>query len=186
MSFIGLKKPKEQRVSRLLEVGDRITFIDQLKTKKPFSLINFLRHPGCPFAEQNVKQLRQTSMIFPNIDFFVVSHGDKLICDKWINSIGGIGSLNFIHDEHRELYGLFGLGYTNFSHFMGIRSLFGVVKLLFKGIRNRTASGTRWQSAGSFLIDSNGIILWKQIPTSSEEIPNYKDNLEQLKSCWKP
>ncbi|MCL6415815.1 hypothetical protein MIB92_09135 [Aestuariirhabdus sp. Z084] len=130
-------------------------------------MIAFLRHVGCPFAEHCVKRLRYWADEHPDIEVSIVSHGDHKASKRWLNSIGGQGRLHLIDDPERELYGQWGLGYSNLGHFMGLRSLLGVLRLLPRGIRNRQACGTRWQRSGLFLLKENRII-WYHIPHSAE------------------
>lgn len=180
MTFIGLKKPKQQKVSDKLQPGDDSPKIEKCVGEKPYKLITFLRHPGCPFAESTLKEIRNISDKYKNIDFIIITHGNEKICHSWLHSIGGTDTIHAIHDEDRSIYGSFGLGYTNFWHFIGFKSLMGVVKLVFKGIRNRKATGTRWQSAGSFLVGPEEKILWAHIPKSAEEIPNFEKTINQF------
>lgn len=44
----------------------------------------------------------------------------------------------------------------------------GVMRLWFKGIRNRMATGTRWQRAGVFLV-REGRVVWCHVPGSAQE-----------------
>jgi len=168
MSFIGISRPKEQSVTSSLNVGEAFPASEEFLIDKPYSVLAFLRHVGCPFAENTVKQLRNWSMEHKHIAVFIISHGDAELTKSWIQSIGGLGNLHLVVDVSRKTYGRWGIGYSNFTHFMGLRSLAGVFALLLKGIRNRDACGTRWQKAAMFAVDHNKI-LWAHKPNSAEE-----------------
>ena len=139
----------------------------ELSSKSNF-LIAFLRHVGCPFAERDVKNLVVCAKENPDVRVFVVSHGARQATNEWLVKIGGAEGLAVIIDKQRELYAEWGLGDSNVLHFLGLRSLLGVVRLWFSGIFNRSASGTRWQRSGIFLI-KNGQISWRFIPKTENE-----------------
>ena len=168
MPFIGFSRPKEQNVTDPLNVGDTFPASEEFLMDKPYSVIAFLRHVGCPFAENTVKQLRNWSIKNDHIAVFIVSHGNAEFTKLWIESIGGLGNLHLVNDVTRETHGLWGVGYSNPTHFIGIRSLAGAFALLLKGIHNRDACGTRWQKASMFAVNEKKI-LWAHKPSSAEE-----------------
>ena len=168
MPFIGLSKPKEQRVYDALNVGDAWPQSSSFMAKESHRVVAFLRHIGCPFSENTVKQLREWSEKHKHVAVFIVVHGDGEVAKSWLHEIGGLGDLHLIIDVNRELYGRWGIGYGNAAHFLGFRSLAGAIALRKKGIRNRSASGTRWQSAAMFVVDENRV-LWAHKPHTAEE-----------------
>jgi hypothetical protein len=168
VALIGLSKPKQQNVSAALSVGDLFPVSNDFLTDKSYSVIAFLRHVGCPFAENSVKQLRDWAQNHNDVAVFVVSHGNAKFTQTWIESIGGLGHLTLVIDETRETYGRWGIGYSNLMHFLGFRSLIGVMALFLKGIHNRDACGTRWQKSAMFVVGENNV-LWMQNPNSAEE-----------------
>jgi hypothetical protein len=178
MALILLSRPKEQNVEPLLTVGDTVPNAPSLSTSESWQVIAFLRHVGCPFAENMVKKLRLLAEDSPKAGVYIVSHGDEMTINSWLNTIGGKGRLQLIVDPHREVYGKWGLGFSNLWHFLGIRSLIGVIYLSFKGIRNRKASGTRWQQAAIFLVKDSKV-AWSHVPNSAEELELPPDHLFQ-------
>jgi hypothetical protein len=58
-----------------------------LKDNKP-TIIAFLRHCGCPFAEKTYLVLREAARKHVDIDFIAVSHSDEQSTHKWFKSIG--------------------------------------------------------------------------------------------------
>lgn len=168
MPFIGLSRPQQHNVSDPLSVGDTFPSSENFSSDKPYRVIAFLRHVGCPFAENTVRQLRSWSIENSHIAVFIVSHGNAQLTKSWIESIGGLGNLLLINDVNRETYGRWGVGYSDLSHFMGIQSLAGALVLLLKGIHNRDACGTRWQKASLFAVNEKKI-LWAHKPGSAEE-----------------
>jgi hypothetical protein len=55
---------------------------------------------------------------------------------------------------------------------MGLRSLSEVKRLAGSGIRNRHPHGTRWQRAGTFAVDTDGIVRWRHVPEHAGELPD--------------
>ena len=151
--------------------GDHCPVIPALGWYSGLSYLAFLRHPGCPFAEQTIKLLRQQAASMPEVRFVAILHGDGAAAESWLAEIGGAGSAVLIFDESGTLYAQWGLGFTGAGHFLGLSALLGLLALLRYGIRNRAASGTRWQRAGSFVINSSGVLLWKHLPVSAQDVP---------------
>ena len=111
--------------------------------------------------------LRHWAKAHPDVSVVAVSHGDERITSEWLDRIDGLGRIHLIQDPGRHLYAQWGLGYSGFAHFAGPWSLLGVMRLWLQGIRNRDASGTRWQRAGTFLVES-GHITWANVPSSAQ------------------
>lgn len=168
MSRIWLRKPSAVEVKDIPGVGDPAPVSPDLDVGHSTGVVAFLRHDGCPFSENTVKQLRDWAEQHPEVTVTIVSHGDAVITSRWLEAIGGPGKARLIQDPERQLYALWGLGYVPFWHFGGPASLLGVVRLWFKGIHNRVASGTRWQGAGMFMV-SEGRVVWQHIPQSAEQ-----------------
>ncbi len=178
--MIGLRKPREQRVAVEPAVGDTFPPASTFAADEPFRVIVFLRHVGCPFAEKTVKTLRDLEARDARVRVFFVSHGDPGTTARWLAEIGGAASATWIDDPSRELYGACGLGYSTLSHFLGRASLTGAIALRREHIRNRIASGTRWQKAGAFLVDRDGRLLWKHVPLTADELPDAGEILARL------
>ena len=175
---IGMTKPPEQAVAAPLQAGDTAPGLPGVDlSQKKLHLVAFLRHGGCPFAEATVKALRQWAETHPDMGFVLVTHGDATETTQWLDSIGGAGSALHVHDADRQFYGQWGIGYSPRTHFVNPVTLFGVLKLLFAGIHNRPDTGTRWQRASAFLVDSHGNVLWAHIPRRAHELPDLDDAL---------
>lgn len=131
-------------------------------------LVIFLRHVGCPFAENTVRSFRSWAGSHPQVQITAISHGTPQATERWLQAIGGAGPIQVLIDEPRALYKRWGLHPSGVWHFAGPCSLAGVVRLWFRGIHNRRASGTRWQRAGVFLINPQCRIAWVHVPESAE------------------
>ena len=181
MDVIGLRKPPEQPLSAPLQPGDSAPYLAVMEPDRPRYLVAFLRHVGCPFAEATVRQLRRLAGQYPEVQCILVSHGDGAVRARWLEKVGGAEGLTVVDDPERGLYGAFGVGYAGAGHFLGLRSLLGVVGLWFKGVRNRNASGTRWQKSATFLLDASRTVLWSHTAAHAADVPHLAPVLERFK-----
>jgi len=87
-----------------------------------------------------------------------------------------------IVDDERKLYAEWGLSVSSFWHVLNPWSMYEVVKLgRQEGVWNRpTESGTRWQSAGSFAVDGDGIVKWSRPSGSADEVPDFGEAVKAL------
>ncbi|KAK4694565.1 hypothetical protein P7C71_g3038, partial [Lecanoromycetidae sp. Uapishka_2] len=146
------------------------------------TIVTFLRHCGCPFAEKTFLSLRTTASAHPEISCVAVSHSDQAATDKWLESVGGAGDVQIVVDPDREVYAQWGLGISNFWHVLSPWSMWSVYKLgKEEGIWNRpTESGSRWQTSGSFAIDEDEVVTWGEASPSADWIPDFGEALETL------
>ena len=133
------------------------------------AIVAFLRHTGCPFAEATMIALRDMP---GDLDRVAVSHASPDATARWCEAIGGCGDVRVLHDPDRTSYAAWGLGRSSLSHFMGRRSLAEVGRLARRGVRNRHPDGTRWQQAGTFAIDADGIVRSRHLPQHAGDLPN--------------
>ena len=172
MSAIWLKRAQAPATLALVQPGQVAPGSPALASSHSHRLVVFLRHVGCPFAEHTVKRLRAWAPLHPQVDVLLISHADGPSSQQWLAAIGGLGSMRLVVDQARLLHNQWGLGESNFWHFAGPRSLLGVMALWPKGIRNRSAAGTRWQRAGVFFLVGEEL-AWSHVPASAQafELP---------------
>jgi hypothetical protein len=144
-------------------------------------VIAFLRHVGCPFAEATVRSMSELAAVESDLDWWVVSHGSLEITERWCGSFGGPGRIRILVDESRGLYAAWGLPRSSAAHFLGVRSLTGVARLALRGVRNRKAAGTRWQTAGTFAVDASGVVRWRHLPRHAADLPDVKQAVAALR-----
>ena len=173
MPFIGLAKPKQQDVSERLDIGDTVP--EGLASHGQYSLIVFLRHTGCPFAEAMLKDLSELADEHAELHCVAVCHGEHDITQAWINQFELSPELNIYFDDNRELYGKWGLGYSNIFHLANPKMLYSLISLLPQGIHNRDASGTRWQPHASFLVCPDQTVQWVHYPQHAGDLPDLHD-----------
>jgi hypothetical protein len=136
------------------------------------AVIAFLRHTGCPFAEATARMLREAATRHPDIQWAAVSHASTAATARWRDAIGGLENVSVLIDEGRVHYATWGLGRSSIGHFAGRRSLGEVARLARQGIRNRHPDGTRWQKAGTFAVDTQGVVRWRHVPDHAGDLPD--------------
>ena len=138
----------------------------------PPLVVAFLRHPGCPFAEQTLRSLRAAAAARPAVAWVAVSHASEETTEEWARAVGGSGDVELVVDEERCLYAAWGVGRTDLGHFMGPRSLKAVLRLAREGVRNRHPQGSRWQGAGTFAVDRSNTVRWRHLPDHAGDLPD--------------
>ncbi|PVH86803.1 hypothetical protein DL98DRAFT_406626 [Cadophora sp. DSE1049] len=181
--------PQSVRTSPVPKVGTKAPSTSELSFPnsdgKP-TIITFLRHCGCPFAEKTFRNLRDLSSIDTSKNYVAVSHSSDSATRNWLDSVGGKGNVRVIVDEKRQLYGKWGLGVSSTWHVLNPWSLYAVYTLGKKeGIWNKpTESGTRWQTSGNFAVNgADGKIKWVAIPEAADNLPDFEEAVKALKSA---
>ncbi|KAK5156077.1 hypothetical protein BJ546DRAFT_835304 [Cryomyces antarcticus] len=146
------------------------------------TIVTFLRHCGCPFAEKTFISMRDKAASNPNIHFVAVSHSDQASTKKWIEALGGAGSVEVIVDPEREIFARWGLGISSFWHVLSPWSMWSVYRLgKDEGIWNRpTESGSRWQTAGSFAMDGKGTVKWGHAAQRADHVPDFDEAVKSV------
>jgi hypothetical protein len=151
-----------------------------LAPNKP-AVIAFLRHTGCPFAEATIRLLRDAAAERSAlIQWVAISHAPEQATEHWREAVGGAGRVELVSDPTRRSYAAWGLGQTTLGHFLGRRSLSRVATLARRGIRNRHPSGTRWQQAGTFVLDAEHIVRWRHLPSHAGDLPDLSAALRAI------
>ena len=151
------------------------------------TILTFLRHCGCPFAEKTFRSLRETAQQNPHISFIAISHSDRAATDHWLEALSGPGTVEVIVDEEREIYAKWGLGVSGWWHVLDPGSILSVWKLgRSEGIWNKpTESGSRWQLAGSWAVDKDGVVRWGGVSGRADEIPDFSQAVSVLEGQQK-
>lgn len=144
------------------------------------AIVAFLRHTGCPFAERTMQMLREGAANAPDVQWIAISHATETETGRWCEAVGGAGEVRVACDPSRRSYAEWGLERTSIAHFMGRRSLSAVADHARQGIRNRHPSGTRWQSAGTFALDSDAIVRWRSFPAHAGQLPDLEEALRSI------
>lgn len=175
--------PGRLQTAQIPETGTKAPTSDRLKLPAADTLptlITFLRHCGCPFAEKTFRSFRSAANSHPDLHFIAVSHSDREATDKWLASVDGPGKVQVIVDAERKLYAQWGLGVSNFWHVLNPWSMWSVYKTgKDEGIWNKpTESGNRWQTAGSFAVDKEGLIKWGKKGSTADEAADFDQAIQ--------
>lgn len=153
------------------------------------TIVSFIRHCGCPFAEQTFLCLREVAKEHPSeIDVILVSQSNKEATANWYKSLPHASepleptNFHIVVDSDMVSQGQWGLGASSFLHVLDPRALSSVFKLQREqGISVRpTESGSRWQTAGSFAIDENNIVRWGGPAARADFVPDFEDAVKAL------
>jgi hypothetical protein len=115
------------------------------------------------------------------VQWIAISHAPRQTTERWCRAVGGADLVQVASDPSRGSYAAWGLGRTSLAHFLGRRSLVAVMNLARRGIRNRHPHGTRWQSAGTFAIDDQGVARWCALPAHAGDLPDLASALEAIR-----
>jgi len=134
-------------------------------------------------AEKTFLSMRTSAEKHPNIRFLAVSHSTSDATNTWLDSLGGHGAIEIVVDEDRDLFAQWGLGVSSFWHVLSPWALWSVYRLgNDEGIWNRpTESGNRWQTAGSFACDGQGVVRWGKAAGSASETPDFEEAVSAVK-----
>jgi hypothetical protein len=128
-----------------------------------------------------MRTLRDAATASADITWVAISHAPAEATERWCRAIGGSGDVRVVSDPSRRTYAEWGLGRTSLGHFLGRRSLTEVARVARRGIRNRHPHGTRWQSAGTFALDEEGVVRWRHLPEHAGDLPDLDAAVRALK-----
>ncbi|KFY37392.1 hypothetical protein V495_07205 [Pseudogymnoascus sp. VKM F-4514 (FW-929)] len=142
------------------------------------TIITFLRHCGCPFAEKSFRHFRYLANHHPEANFVAVSHCTQAATDEWIVHVGGAWDVEVIVDTERELYAQWGVGRSNTWHLLNPWTVYKGVRIVAQeGQLVSGSSGDRWQMAGSFAVDGEGTVRWVRLAKTADDMAEFKDGL---------
>jgi hypothetical protein len=174
-------RPPALPVARVPQPGDEAPHLPVALEEGRASVVAFLRHTGCPFAEQTMHTLVEAARRSPEVRWIAISHAPAEATERWCHAIGGSGGVVVASDPSRRSYAAWGLPRTDLAHFLGRRSLAAVAELARRGVRNRHPHGTRWQSAGTFALDGEAIVRWSSLPAHAGDLPDFDAALGSLR-----
>lgn len=125
--------------------------------------------------------LREAAAATPDVEWVAISHAPADATEQWCRGVGGVGGVQIMSDHGRSSYAAWGLGRTSLGHFLGHRSLAAAARLARGGIRNTHPHGTRWQSAGTFALDREGVVRWRHLPAHAGDLPNLQAAVDAVR-----
>ncbi|PBP26613.1 hypothetical protein BUE80_DR002434 [Diplocarpon rosae] len=147
------------------------------------TVVVFLRHTGCPFAEKTFLELRRIANKYPDLHCVAISHASKAATDKWVSSIGGAWAVKVIMDEAREVYASWGLGVSTTYHLLNPWTQMAARRLgTNENIWGREVdpSANRWQVGGCWATDQMGSVRWGAASNTADVIPDLTEACKVL------
>ncbi|KAG6005506.1 hypothetical protein E4U21_007900 [Claviceps maximensis] len=181
--FESFKSPEAKAIANLPVVGGKAPSAAKLPLHPgEKTLLLFLRHCGCPFAEKTFKQLAAISDMHEQVHCIAISHSSREATERWIPQVGGAWQTEMVIDQERDLYADWGLGLSGTWHAFNPFSLYSVYRLgADEGIWNRaTESGSRWQTSGAFAVDGDGVVRWLHVSKTADDLPDFEAALTAL------
>ncbi|KAG5983094.1 hypothetical protein E4U55_000850 [Claviceps digitariae] len=179
----SFKSPEAKSIANLPVVGEKAPSTAKLPLPSGGkTLVLFLRHCGCPFAEKTFKRLAAISDLHRDVRCIAVSHSSSEATERWIPQVGGAWQTEMVIDQERDLYADWGLGLSSTWHAFNPFSLYSVYRLgADEGIWNRTTeSGSRWQISGAFAVDGDGTVRWLHVSKTADDLPDFDAALGAL------
>jgi hypothetical protein len=133
-------------------------------------------------AEATFLAMRTAASQCPDINFIAISHSDQQATEKWLDAVGGSGSVSVVVDAERQIYAKWGLGVVSRGHVLSPAGLVNIWKLgKEQGIWNRpTESGSRWQSGGHWAVDQEGYVRWGVPAARADDVMNVIEAINAL------
>lgn len=178
--------PKGEAPNPAPTIGSKAPQTPKIQLGPNPTILVFLRHCGCPFAEKTFLNLREVAKHHRNIDFLAISHSSESHTQSWLASLPQAGSepdnLSVIVDEQREAYTAWGVGVSGYGHVLSPSAMYEVWKLgSEEGIWNRpTESGSRWQMGAWFGVDGEGVVRWGRVAESADERPEFEEGVRAV------
>lgn len=143
-----------------------------LSMEKPV-LIFFLRHLGCTFCKETLRDFEDWNQkLATTAHFVIVTQSEAEVVRDMVPGIDP-RSYHVVSDPSCWLYRAFGLGRGRFLQLFGVREWTrGFELLLRRGIFVGPLQGDGLQMPGSFVLN-RGDLVWEQRPTSAAEPVNW-------------
>ncbi|THW39575.1 hypothetical protein D6D21_07249 [Aureobasidium pullulans] len=175
-------------VAALPEVGEqapaKVGSVDLKSGGGRPTLLAFVRHCGCPFAEKEVQLLGAESRKNEKLHVVIVQHSDEATTQQWFEDIGGKKAFpdskryTLVADPERKAYAAWGVGSLGWGGMVN-GGVMEALKSLKESdgidLRPTGVGSYRWQNSGGFAVDSAGTIRWRKIAKDSSDIGGKDD-----------
>lgn len=146
---------------------------EMIRSGPDVTLLIFLRHYGCIFCKEMVRDLKALSAADPNyprIVFF--GQGDLEETQTFADRIWP--DMSIVCDPDRTIFTAMGLGKGSVYQMFGPRVWACGMRASFKGSFQGRAVGDIWTMPGAFAVDRTGTILWRHEFEHAGDHPNWK------------
>ncbi|KAE8268503.1 hypothetical protein A4X09_0g3832 [Tilletia walkeri] len=160
--------------------GSQAPALDGVQFNKQ-TLVAFVRHCGCPFAQKEVVLLGKA---YKNsggkLQIVIVQHAPQDSIDEWWKAIDGekhLPQVKIIADPEHKVYASWGIGALSVLGLWWPPALYNLLVLGYKeGIVNTpTRKGSwRYQNSGGFAVDEQGVVRWSKIAQHPGDMCDYE------------
>jgi hypothetical protein len=163
---------------------DGATLGEQLRVGKPATLMVFLRHYGCIFCKEMVRDLKAASegdSNYPQLLFFGQGGPDETqtFADKlW-------PEMSIVSDPSRTFFTAMGLAKGSVYQMFGPSVWACGIRAGLKGNFQGRVIGDIWTMPGVFAVDRSGTILWKHEFEHIAQHPDWRAVPGQIASATK-
>lgn len=158
--------------SVVLEDGSTSPLSD-LYRAQPLVLV-FLRHSGCVFCRYHVAQLRTCA----DLNLYFVCMQTPAEATEFKEQMRS--PHRFICDPDRVLYEALGLQRGGFTQVFNIRTFRRGVEAMRHGHLNKKPTADPWQLAGTFIVDTDGEIVWSRQAKDAADVATAAEIRERL------
>ncbi|THY82249.1 hypothetical protein D6C95_08827 [Aureobasidium pullulans] len=180
-------------VAALPEIGDqapaRVGSVDLKSGGGRPTLVAFVRHCGCPFAEKEVQLLGAESRKNEKLHVVIVQHSEEATTQQWFEDIGGKKAFpdskryTLVADPERKAYAAWGVGSLGWGGMVN-GGVMEALKSLKESdgidLRPTGVGSYRWQNSGGFAVDSAGTIRWRKIAKDSSDMCDYSEAAKMI------
>ncbi|WVR03605.1 hypothetical protein IAU60_000597 [Kwoniella sp. DSM 27419] len=168
--------------AELPSIGSPAPALPNVELKGHPTLVAFVRHCGCPFAEKEVHNLAEQMKRNQELHVVIVQHSEEKQTREWFEAIDGpqlftdSSRLHLIPDPQRELYAKWGIGALGWGGMINSTVMESLKTLKAEdGIDLRpTGEGSwRWQNSGGFAVDDQGTVRWNKVAKDSSDVCDY-------------
>ncbi|KNG48650.1 thioredoxin-like protein [Stemphylium lycopersici] len=134
-------------------------------------------------AEKLFLRLRTLANRYPSIRFIAISHCTPAATKTWLDKLGSAQNVDVIVDAERDLYALWGLGISTWSHVLHPRNGYNQVMLRKnEGVWGQQVGegACRWQLGGAYAVDGRGVVTWGGPMDSVDEEIRFDDGVKTL------
>ncbi|THY30046.1 hypothetical protein D6D01_03361 [Aureobasidium pullulans] len=175
-------------VAALPEIGEqapaKVGSVDLKSGGGRPTLVAFVRHCGCPFAEKEVQLLGAESRKNEKLHVVIVQHSDEATTQQWFVDIGGKKAFpdsqryTLVADPERKAYAAWGVGSLGWAGMVN-GGVMEALKSLKESdgidLRPTGVGSYRWQNSGGFAVDSAGKVRWRKIAKDSSDMCDYSE-----------
>lgn len=135
------------------------------------TLLVFLRHLGCLFSAEMVKDLRQAALrdnMYPPVLFFhlgTTAQGDQFFAPLWPEA-------RAIADPERRFYDAFGVKQGSVGQMLGPATIACGIRATVKGNFSRKPIGDPWTMPGLFLLRGTEVV-WRHVFANAGDHPDW-------------